>query len=44
MLDFHDVRVILDADRFRATVADRSATFEGRWSQAGGRWLALVVC
>jgi 4'-phosphopantetheinyl transferase EntD len=43
MLDHHDVRVTLDGDRFRAEVVAAAARFDGRFTSAAGRWLALVV-
>ena len=43
MLDFHDVRVAVDGDRFEADVVGARTTLEGRFTEAAGRWVALVV-
>jgi 4'-phosphopantetheinyl transferase EntD len=43
LLEHHDVRLSVAADRFIAEVLDDGAVFTGRWARAAGRWLALVV-
>lgn len=43
MLEFHDVRVLVSASTFVAEVVPTGSTFDGRWTEAAGRWLAFVV-
>lgn len=42
LIDFHDVRVTLDADAFGASMPD-GTVLDGRWGRAGGRTVALCV-
>jgi len=43
LLDHHDVRLTVRERAFTAEVIDDGSAFSGRWTLAGGRWLALVV-
>ncbi len=43
LLDFPQVRVTVEAGAFEAEVLGRATTLRGRFAEAGGRWLALVV-
>jgi 4'-phosphopantetheinyl transferase EntD len=43
LIDFDAVRLTLDGDRFSGEVVAVGRRFEGRFTAAGGRWLALVA-
>ena len=43
LLDFHDVQLAVDGDRYAADIVDRSVRLSGRFVAVAGRWLALVV-
>ncbi len=42
MLEFTDVRLEFEGDRFSAEVVATGDVFVGRFAAAGGRWLAIV--
>jgi len=43
-LEFHDVRLHVERDRFRGEVVPDGGTVEGRFTAAAGRWVALACC
>lgn len=43
MLDFHEVRVTVGVDSFVAEVLHTGTCFDGRFVDAGDRWIAFVV-
>lgn len=43
LLEFSDVRLSVDGDRFTGEVVATGDRLDGRWADVAGRWLALVT-